>query len=194
MTHIEIIESFRQGGTGNCVSIAVIKAGIEIFGMYNIFRYTRNSSDEGFNFLMRDGFEAEVSQQELQMARSGSQFINLNNLEVYNYANICFAAMAKRAMIEGNDDIPNPNYLQAVATLNDGEYYLHGPSWIGLRHNIRYIGRKFARNNPGCVGASKFHCFYVSNGIEDKYGRPDNVGFLDRRFVHWFRLTIDQVF
>lgn len=194
MTNREIIKAFKQGGTGNCVSIAIIKAGIEIFGMYNIFDYNKNSGDEGFSFMMQDGFEAGVSDDELQLAKQGSKFILLEKQEVFDYANICFAAMAKRAMIEGNDDQHNPTYEGAIKTLNNGEYYLHGPNWIGLRHNIRYIGRKYARNNPGCVGASKYHCFFVSRGVEVKYGRPDNVGFLERRFVHWFRLTKDQVF
>lgn len=192
MTNIEIIQSFRQGGTGNCVSIAIIKAGIEILGLNKIFHH--QEKDGGFEFMMRDGFEGKVSEEEWSKAKAGSRFIPLQNEEVYNYANTCFAAMAKRAMIEGNDDIPNPTYDQAIETLNDGEYYLHGTNWLGLRHNYRNVGRKYARNNPGCVGASKKHCFYVSNGFEDEYGNPDRIGFMDRPFAHWYRITAEQAF
>ena len=194
MTNREIITSFKQGGTGNCVTIAIIKAGIEIFGLYNIFHYQKNNEGDGFSFMMRDGIENTVTSEELDLARQGSKFTVLNNQEIFDYANICFAAMAKRAMIEGNDDMENPSYQQAIGTLNNGEYYLHGPNWIGLRHNYRYIGRKYARNNPGCVGASKHHCFYVSNGLEDNYGRVDHIGLFERRFVHWFRITKEQAF
>lgn len=193
MNYMDIIRSFRQGGTGNCVTIAVIKAGIEIFGLNNIFNHSKNANDDGFKFIMRDGFEAEVSSDEMQLAKNGSRFMVLQSQEIFDYANICFAAMAKRAMIEGNDDINNPTYEQAIETLNNGEYYLHGPNWMGLRHNFKYIGRKYATMNGGCVGASKAHCFYVSHGYEDKYGSPNYLGFFERRFAHWFRITKETI-
>jgi hypothetical protein len=193
MDYKDIIKSFRQGGTGNCVTIAIIKAGIEVFGVNNIFTIHQNTDDEGFAFMMRDGFEAKVSAIEVQKAKTGSRFIMLGNQEVFNYANICFAAMAKRAMIEGNDDTVDPTYEQAIDTLNDGEYYLHGPNWIGLRHHFKYIGRKYSMMNPGCVGASRAHCFYVSNGWEDSYGTPNHLNLLERRFAHWFRITAETV-
>src|SRR5688572_24612224 len=123
MTNKEIILSFKQGGTGNCVTIAIIKAGTEIFGLNNIFSLKKNATDEGFKFMMRDGFEGEVSDNELQAAKQGSRFILLKNKDLFDYGNICFAAMAKRAMIEGNDEIENPTYQQAIETLNDGEFY-----------------------------------------------------------------------
>ncbi len=44
---------------------------------------------------MRVGFEVEVSDEELQKAKQGSKFIMLANQEIFNYANICFAALAK---------------------------------------------------------------------------------------------------
>lgn len=69
MTNREIIQSFKQGGTGNCVSIANIKAALEIFGLYNIFNLEKNPFDNGFELLMRYGFEAEVKEQELLMAQ-----------------------------------------------------------------------------------------------------------------------------
>lgn len=194
MTNIDLIKSFNQGPTGNCVSIAIIKAAIEIFALDNVFFRTPNSVDQGFSFLMKDGFEEQVTQQELDVAIAGSRFELQENQTVLNYANICFAAMAKRAMIEGNDDMTNLTYQQAIDTLNNGEYYLHGPNWLGLRHNFRYVGRKFVRNNPGCVGASRYHCFYVSYGWKDEYGNPDKIGLFENHLAHWFRITKEQVF
>lgn len=102
---------------------------------------------------MRDGFEGDISIEELEKAKTGSKFQLLQSIEVFEYAVKRFAVMAKRAMIEGNDDIEQPTYDQAIETLNDGENYLLGPNWLGLGHNYRNIGRRYARNNPGCVGA-----------------------------------------
>lgn len=193
MTNLEIIRSFRQGGTGNCVSIAIIKAGIEIFGLNQIF-HSQLEDSGNYNFMLRDGFQSTISPQEYEQAVSGSMFQELANKEIYDYAVLCYAVMAKRAMIEGNDQQDNLTYQQAIATLNNGENYLQGPYWLGLRHNYRNIGRRYARTNPGCVGASRAHCFYVSYGMEDQYGVPDHIGLLERNFVHWYRLTTEQIF
>lgn len=193
MKNTELIKAFKQGKTGNCVSIAVIKAAIEIFGLGNVFHF-ENNPDGGFSYLMKDGFSESVSKEELEIAIENSFFVSLESEEIYNYANVCFAAMAKRAFVEGNDNKNDLTYIEAIETLNDGEYYLHGAHWLGLKHNYRNIGRKYTKNNPGCVGASKAHCFYVSYGIADNYGVVDKVSFFERRFVRWYRITDQQHF
>ena len=193
MNNIEIIRAFKQGSTGNCVCIAIIKAGIEVFGLNNIF-YLQKEDDNVYHFMHRDGFEEKITSQEIASAKEGSLFEVLQNEEIYNYSVLCFATMAKRAQVENSDDNVQLTYEQAIATLNDGEFYLHGPQWLGLRHNYRNIGRKYARNNPGCVGASRKHCFYISYGIEDKYGEPDRVSRLERNFAQFYRLSTEQIF
>ena len=190
----EIITAFRQGGTGNCVSIAVIKAGIEIFGLDKIFHAVLQE-DNTFSITMRDGFQLKLTQLELAMAKEGSRFIVKANQEVFNYANFCFAAMAKRAQIEENDDLPREmTFVQAIDTLNDGEYYMEGPGWLGLRHHCRAIGRKYIFHYPGVIGASRAHCFFASYGIEDDHGNYDFIKGLERRFCKWFRISPEQVY
>ena len=186
----DLIKSFKQGGTGNCVSIAIIKASIQIFGMNKIF----NHYWEGdiCKITMRDGFELSFTRDELAAATLGSKFILLENQKVLDYANLCFAAMAKRAQIEENDDIENLTFEQAIETLNDGEWYTHGADWLGLRFNILNIKRKYIWQYKGVVGASSKHCFFASEGIEDNHGRPDPLNIFERRFSKWFRVTEKQ--
>jgi len=187
MNNKELIKSFRQGGTGNCVSIAIIKAGIEIFGLNNIFEH--NWKDNLCEVVMRDGFQLEFTKEELKNGTSLSRFIILQNEEVFDYANLCFTAMTKRAQLEENDNQADMSFEEAAETLNKGEYYLEGPHWLGLRQNIRSIGRKYIWQYKGVIGASKKHCFFASIGYEDDYGKVDKISFTERRFCKWFRVT-----
>jgi hypothetical protein len=193
MTTNEIITAFRQGGTGNCVSIAVIKAGLEVFGMDKIFHATWKNNTT-LAITMRDGFEVTLSPDDIRAAVRGSRFIKLESQEVFNYANVCFAAMAKRAQTEKNDDFGPMSFEQAIQTLNDGEYYTEGPNWLGLRHHTRNIGRKYIFHYPGVIGASRKHCFFVSYGMEDNYGVADPITGLENRFCRWLRISADQVY
>lgn len=188
-----IIQSFRQGGEGNCVSIAIIKAGIEVFGVGGLFRVTERQG--AVTVITKDGKEMELSQIELEQARDGSHFICLEDENIFNYANFAFAVMAKYAQQDGNDSFgPNEmTFEQAIGTLNNGENYLEGPRWLGLKSHVKNIGRKYRWQYPGCVGASAKHCFFMSYGYEDQYGTPDSTGdFLDRlKIRHVFRLCLD---
>ncbi len=191
MTNIELIKAFKQGGTGNCVSIAIIKAGIEIFGLNTVFQ--SNWVGDICNVIMRDGYELEFSKEEFESCYQLSKFIELENKDVYNYAVLCFAAMVKRAQLEENDNISNLTFNEAAETLNKGEYYLEGPHWLGLRHHIRSIGRKYIWQYKGVIGASRKHCFFASRGIEDNYGSVDKIGVLEKHFCKWFRVTTKSI-
>ena len=136
---------------------------------------------------MQDGFELTVSETEIKQAAMGSRFIKLENQEIFEYANLCFAAMAKRAQLEKADDFGPFTYDQAMQALNNGEYYLEGVNWLGLRHHCRSIGRKYVFHYPGVIGASKQHCFFSSFGIEDAYGSPYPIVGLEERFCKWWR-------
>jgi hypothetical protein len=187
MNNIEIIKSFRQGGEGNCVSIAIIKAGIEIFGLNNIFQFEWKGNLR--EVIMRDGFQLSFTKEELKKGTTLSKFILLENNDIFNYANLCFTAMVKRAQLEDNDNKANMTFETAADTLNTGEYYLEGPHWIGLRHNIRSIGRRYIWQYKGVIGASRLHCFFSSKGYEDDYGKINRIDFFEKRFCKWFRVT-----
>lgn len=191
MDKIELIKAFKQGGTGNCVSIATIKAGIEIFGLNNVFQHKWDNNI--CYIIMRDGAEIEIPKPVYESCFKLSKFEVLDNDEIYKYAVLCFSAMAKRAQIEENDNIPNMTFEMAAASLNDGEFYLEGPHWLGLRHNIRSIGRKFIWQYKGVIGASRKHCFFASQGYEDAYGSVNMIGPTERRFCKWFRVTDESI-
>ena len=142
-TSKDLITGFKQGGTGNCVSIAVIKAGIEIFGINKVLFHQK--IENKFDISMRDGYRLKLSNEELEIAQNQSSFIQGTDIDILNYANFLFGAMAKRAQEENNDGNENMTFEESTVTLNDGEYYLEGPHWLGLRHHIRNIGRRNGR-------------------------------------------------
>ena len=185
MTTSEIIKSFRQGGTGNCVSIAVIKAGIQVFGLDKVVYFEHTTNEEN-SFTMRDGFEGVLTKSEILEANSSSKFLLLENKFVFEYANLCFASMAKRALMEEHEGAST--ITQAINSLNNGEYYYLGADWLGLRHHKRAMGLKYIWNNLGVVGASSKHCFFCSEGIVDDFGIHNRVKILERIKYKFFSL------
>lgn len=193
MSSKDIIESFKQGGTGNCVAIAVIKASIQIFGLHKVVHFVGN--DNGYLFSMRDGFNNEITYSELRQAIDGSKFILLNDVEIFNYANLCFAAMAKRAMVENNENADT--YRKSIDSLNNGEFYFLGADWLGLRHHKRALGLRYIWSNLGVVGASPKHCFFCSEGLVDDYGEPNPINWLDRlkyTFFSYYRIAYEPIY
>lgn len=188
MEAIKLIKSFKQGGAGNCVSIAVIKASIQVFGLHNVVHFQTLTPDS-ISFIMKDGFEGVLGQDEMAIAEAGSRFQCLENRAIFDYSNKCFAAMAKRLLDEGYGNATT--FTMAVSELNDGEHYHKGADFLGLRHYRRAVGLKYVLSNIGVVGASKKHCFFCSNGLVDNYGVPDRINILERikyRFFDYYRI------
>lgn len=187
-----LITAFKQGGTGNCVSIAILKASIEIFGPDKVVVYSK--SENGYNITMRDGYQLHLSNSELDLAKINSFLLEGTDKNIFEYANFLFGTMAKRAQEENNDGNMNMTYQQAIESLNDAEHYLEGPHWLGLRHHIRHIGRKFCWQYPGVVRASKSHCAFISFGVEDNYGTPDEVSWIESRFFKFYRIANEPIY
>ncbi|SDE31191.1 hypothetical protein [Niabella drilacis] len=194
MTTQQIIESFGQGKTGNCVSIAVIKAGIQIFGLDNVVIFEPTNKN-GYLFFMKDGFESTLSEDELKTTIDGSKFTCLQDKKVFDYANLCFSAMAKRALVEKHEGAST--IKNAVAALNNGENYHKGAAWIGLRHYKREVGLKYVMNYRGIVGASRKHCFFCSEGVVDHWGKPDKINLIARikySTYNYYRIAQDPIY
>ena len=100
--------------------------------------------------------------------------------------------MVKRAQEEENDEWKDMSFESAARTLNNGEDYLEGSHWIGLRQNVRSIGRRYIWQHKGVFGASKEHCFFASQGYEDNYGVADQIDFDNRKYSKWFRFASES--
>lgn len=163
-----IFTAFKQGGTGNCVSIAAIKAGMARFGPDQVFRSLTRSAG-GYDIVMRDGAKVRVSDAELQTATEWSE-IKSRDEGLTRKANLMFAAMAKRAQNEGNDGRRNMSFTQACKTLNNGENYREGPHWLGLDDHVRDIKASELHKYTAYVAASTKHAMFGSGNYIDHYG------------------------
>lgn len=160
--------AFKQGGTGNCVSVAAIKAAMAKFGPDNVFKSVTRSGN-GYDVTMRDGVKVRVSDAELATASRLSRFSG-KDPGVLRKANLMYAAMANRAQLEGNDGRRNMSFERACQSLNDGESYLEGARWLGLKNHVRKISPRNLDSYTAVVTASARHAMFASNGYVDHYG------------------------
>ncbi|ADO75088.1 hypothetical protein [Stigmatella aurantiaca] len=160
---------FKQGGTGNCVSVAAIKAAMAKFGPDQVFKSVKRSG-QGYDVTMRDGVKVRVSDAELATAGRLSR-ISGRDPKLVRDAVLMYAAMANRAQLEGNDGRKNMSFERACQSLNDGESYREGPRWLGLQKHVRKIDPNDIHRYTAVVGASSRHAVFASDGFVDHYGK-----------------------
>ena len=164
--------AFKQGGTGNCVSVAAIKAAMAKFGPDKVFKSVTRSGN-GYDVTMRDGVRVKVSDAELSTASRLSRFSG-KDAGLLRKANLLYAAMANRAQLQGNDGRKNMSFERACQSLNDGESYLEGARWLGLKDHVRKINPRDLDKYTAVVTASAKHAMFASSGYVDHYGRKQD--------------------
>ncbi|MDP3157962.1 MAG: hypothetical protein Q8N23_35150 [Archangium sp.] len=172
----QLITAFHQGKEGNCVSIAAIKAAMARFGADQVFTSLRRVG-AGYEAVMRDGFSCRVSDAELQLATRESRMVG-RNTALLDRANLLYAAMAKRAQMQGNDNRSNMSFARACESLNDGENYLEGAKWLGLSRHVKKISPSEVSRYTAVVAASARHAVFATGTVVDHYGssRPSSRG------------------
>lgn len=168
----QIIAGFKQGGTGNCVSVAAIKAAMTAFGPDQIFRSVTRTPT-GHDVVMRDGVSVHVTDAELARSRSLSRFEGADQA-LLDQANLAFAAMSKRVMVEGNDGYRQTSLDSAARSLNNGESFLEGAHWLGLDGHMKTIAPGEIHAHKAVVAASKKHAVFVTDGVVDRFGQARN--------------------
>lgn len=165
-----IFTGFSQGGAGNCVTVAAIKAGMTRFGTGGIFSQVVRANDGSWNITMRDGFRMNLKQQELDMARGLSRFHGPDK-PLLDRAIFYYAAATKRAMYENNDGWGRRSFASAAQTLNNGEYTAEGLHFLGLDRYIRPVSVHDMHRYNAVVASNSGHAMWVSGGVVERYGR-----------------------
>ncbi|MDQ7824334.1 MAG: hypothetical protein RDV48_16145 [Candidatus Eremiobacteraeota bacterium] len=203
--------SFGQGKEGNCASIATIKAGIDVFGD-EVFKRQEGDREKGFDLTLRDGSQVALSRDEYETALKNSYFQGKNG-DTEDYANLCYAAMAKRKMdIEntGKSDGKKITYQQACDLLNDGIDTFDAPRYLGLQNNVKKLDDPLDadeyRHYDAVVARTKgVHALYVdgpetyskdADVTQDNYGDPKAFDGTDNwgdRLTDAFAMAGDKV-
>lgn len=169
----DIWGGFRQGNTGNCVTVSAIKAAMTKFGQHpsSIFSGVQKTP-EGYQVRMRDGFELMISDRELSQAISGARFIG-RDTEMLKDAHFLFAVSAKRAQMENNDGTAWRSFQAAIHSLNNGEDERRpgeALERLGLRQHMRRVSvRDLAQGQLGICNR-RGHSTAVINGREELWG------------------------
>lgn len=179
----DIFSAFYQGPTGNCVTVAAIKAAMARFGHspHQVFQKVTRL-DDGFEVVMRDNYPLKITDEELEEAKYGAGFETTKpGNAVFTSAIFLFAVSAKRAQLENNDDIAKRSFETAMATLNDGEFAGEGLLRLGLKgHMVRTNIKELMRGAIGTI-ANNGHDLAVMGGYLDVYGNKKRL----MRDMHW---------
>lgn len=176
-----IWSGFSQGPDGNCVTVSAIKGAMMKFGQKptDVFREVKETG-QGYTVTMRDGFELDLSKEELKQAARYAQFKG-DNPAMMTDANFMFAVSAKRAQMEGNglDDNPHESrrsFAHAMHSLNNGEMPHEALDRLGLKGLYRQSSSgELASGRLGVVAYSGHSMAVIGGRVElwgDQGGAP----------------------
>ncbi len=162
-----LFSSFGQGKEGNCASVGVIKAAMDKYGG-NVFNQVNQTGDGGYAIKMKDGKSVNLTAQEMQVAKQKAN-LKGNGGKEQEYATLCYAAMAKRAQMDGHEGARD--FSKACDSLNNGEDPIYSAKILGLGNNVKMINPQAAGNTDGAVAWSAKHAMFVDKGTTDRYGQ-----------------------
>jgi hypothetical protein len=185
MNNFDIIKSFGQGtvnldiksSLGNCASIGLIKASIEIFGLNNLFQISKD--EDNYSVDLKDGTSINFNQNELNRSNEVIGF-RLNEdipeklilfREIYEYAQICMCIMTKKVMIDGEAGEGIGDFESALVALNDGANTPTLPSKLGLQKYFSQPTWFLPTSNKAMIAWLRGHTVYMSQGYYDDYGK-----------------------
>ena len=175
---------YKQGKRGNCASIALIKASLNVYGLENVFQIV-NSSDSAKTIRLKNGKDVTITKEELAAAKSSADFVKLRDDcdDVYNYSILCYAIMAK--MRQSDENLPD--YLSALTKLQKGYYTPNIYKLLGLENNVKLLKRgSDISSKCGVVAWRPNHALFTCNGYCDEHGKKRE---LRRRYRGRFQLV-----
>jgi len=161
-----LISSWRQGSEGNCVSVATIKSAMLKFGN-QVFDRMEKTGDGGYNLTLKDGKTVSLTAAELATAGRMSSFRGSG--EEADYAKVCYAAMAKRALENRHEGASS--FARACQSLNNGEQIEYPMKLLGMMQFAKKISLRELSNYNNVITWNRGHCLFASNGAVDGYGR-----------------------
>jgi hypothetical protein len=191
LTPRQLLSAFRQKGF-DCVAIAIIKAAIDRYGVFGVFR-KYEEDDEGLKAVLRSGEKIQLSWKQF------SRFRKKISLKFKSHArlkrkqepyNLSFRGMVQRyyvvfAYLAKEDDVDVFNGANAD--------YAH--AYLGIkRTRIQKMKQsKLSQiQGKGLVIYNNYHAMAASKGLYDDYGSPRKLTIPayanDHRVKWWYRI------
>ncbi|GMU56805.1 MAG: hypothetical protein AMXMBFR33_59510 [Candidatus Xenobia bacterium] len=171
------MQGWGQGAEGNCAAVATIKAATDAYGD-QLFRQVTQLPDGGYRITMQDGVTVDVSGQELAMAQQQSNFTGSG--PGLQQATVAYAAMAKRAQLEGHEG--STSYAQALNSLADGDNPYDSARFLGLSNQVVQVDPRTLSGQDSVVAWNASHAVFVDNvRATDSYGTARGFDGTDTR-------------
>lgn len=160
-----------QGSEGNCATVACIKAAMDRYDD-KVFDEV-NRSDNGVSVRLQNGDLVNLSNGELATARQLSNFRG-SDPAALDYANLCYAVAAKRALQFGNDGARD--FASACHSLNNGQDIYSPAKFLGLERQMVRLNPRTLDGQDSVVAGSWQHAVFVNRNRDgshttDRYGR-----------------------
>jgi len=160
-----------QGSEGNCATVACIKAAMDRYDD-KVFDEV-NRGDNGVQVRLQNGEMVSLSNGELATARSLSNFRG-SDPAALEYANLCYAVAAKRALQFGNDGARD--FASACHSLNNGQDIYSPAKFLGLERQMVRLNPRSLDGQDSVVAGSWKHAVFVNRNRDgshttDRYGR-----------------------
>lgn len=158
---------YKQGKSGDCVSVGFTKAAICVYGVNGVFK-ERTIDDTHTEVTLKNGKKYILTNDEFAMADTAMHIKAGENSdpEIIRYATKCFAVMAKV-----KQDIDNiGTFEDAIYKLQHGAHGRKISYTLGLENNVEIL-EKTPDDVSGGIAWTKKHVVYVYNGFMDKYGK-----------------------
>lgn len=185
---IDIIRSFYQGNVqlsenntnvGNCASIALIKASIEVFEINNVVNYSFENNI--YNVTLKNNITLSFSKDQLERSNYVANFklnsVDIGKLNLYKqileYAQILMCSMVVMVTKIGESGKGIGDFEEALKALNDGANSPNIPRLLGLENH--YKGktkwqRFLMKPQKGMIAWLSGHTVFMSNKSYDYYG------------------------
>ena len=184
------ITAWRQTNTGNCASVATIKAAVDCYGKANVFDKITKNDDGNYDVILQNGRTVHVKSSEIDTVSRSSRFKEKGSGDDIRFSNFAFTVMAKENMrISGFRSLSS-----AVRDLNDGEYPPSCAKCLGIpSKQIEHLTNKSKADKDSIVAWNSAHAVMVdeveTNGrarhLYDSYGTPKD--YTGRRYPSAFR-------
>ncbi|MDO7884233.1 hypothetical protein [Hymenobacter cheonanensis] len=216
------LQAFYQGQTGNCASVALIKAAIDRYGLGRVFDTTRTGTS--VNIRLRNGQLLTITDAERRQAGQAAMFVRNDQSQpkpegsdlpiaeatpIIQYANLCYAAMAKFIETYGEYGCLNRdnttaeptragNFQDALATLANGvcsdTIYRHLGLEVQNPLHAEFDPALDFTNSPGVLVYSPRHAVVLWRKYFDYHGdwvpRSNRGQCQTRRFKAQFYLVL----
>ncbi len=192
------LQAFYQGDTGNCASVALIKAAISQYGLGKAFDTLRTGPS--LTVKLRSGQTLTLTDTERRQAGKAALFVRNDKSKpkpegsdlpmeeatpIIQYANLCYAVMAKFIEVYGeygclnrdnttDEPTRTANFSAALATLANGvcsdNVYRHLGLAVENPMHIEFYPSLDFTTKPGVLVYSKKHAVVLWGKYFDYHG------------------------